>query len=157
ERRQLFTDRLDDESYRYHTVLLSYLEARLVEAVGVAAAREEHRRAALLLEREGLTEDAAAAFAKAAGWGGVARTLGHPAGSGSDLGGAWLEALPPTVVETDALLLMGRARRALASGALVDAVASMRAAEDVAASSLVAERCRHERDRVAAWINPERP
>ena len=45
ERRQLFTDRLDDDSYRYHTVLLSYLEARLVETVGATAARDEHRRA----------------------------------------------------------------------------------------------------------------
>jgi DNA-binding SARP family transcriptional activator len=156
ERRHLFTDRVDDESYRYHTVLLSYLEARLVDAVGASAAREEHRRAAVLLEREGLTEDAAAAFAKAEDWDGVARTLGHPEGAGSGFGGAWLEALPPTVVETDSLLLMARARRALASGALVDAVAIMRAAEKVAASTIVAERCRSERDRIAAWLNPDR-
>jgi DNA-binding SARP family transcriptional activator len=33
----------------------------------------------------------------------------------------------------------------------------MRAAEGVAASTLVAERCRRERDRIAAWMNPERP
>jgi DNA-binding SARP family transcriptional activator len=157
ERRQLFTDRLDEDSYRYHTVLLSYLEARLVDAIGVTAAQEEHRRAALLLEREGLTEDAAAAFAKAEDWDGVARTLGYPAGAGAGLGGAWLEALPPTVVETDALLLMARARRALASGALADAVATMKAAEEVAASTLVAERCREERGRIAAWMNAERP
>jgi DNA-binding SARP family transcriptional activator len=157
ERRHLFTDRLDDDSYRYHTVLLSYLEARLVEAIGAAAAREEHRRAALLLEREGLTEDAAAAFAKAEDWDGVARTLGHPDGAGADFGGAWLEALPPTVVETDSLLLMGRARRSLASGALADAVATMRAAEEVAASTVVAEQCRKERDRISAWMNVERP
>jgi DNA-binding SARP family transcriptional activator len=157
ERRQLFTDRLDDDSYRYHTVLLSYLEARLVEAIGASAARQEHRRAAVLLEREGWTEDAAAAFAKAEDWDGVARTLGHPTRAGEGLGGAWLEALPPTVVATDALLLMARARRALASGALADAVATMRAAEEVAASTLVAERCRRERGRIAAWMNAERP
>ncbi len=157
ERRQLFTDRLHDDSYRYHTVLLSYLEARLVEAVGATAARAEHRRAARLLEREGLTEDAAAAFAKAEDWEGVARNLGHPAGSANGLGGAWLEALPPTVVETDALLLMARARRALASGALSDAAAAMRAAEAVAASTVVAERCRQERDRIGAWMTSGRP
>ncbi len=157
ERRQLFTDRVDDDSYRYHTVLLSYLEARLVDAVGATAAREEHGRAALLLEREGLTEDAAAAFAKAEDWEGVARTLGHPEGSAAGLGGAWLEALPPTVVETDSLLLMARARRALASGALADAVVTMRAAEEVAASTVVAERCRLERDRVVGWMSSQRP
>jgi len=157
ERRQLFTDRVDEDSYRYHTVLLSYLEARLVETVGPAAAREEHQRAAALLEREGLAEDAAAAFAKAEDWEGVARTLGHPDSSAAALGGAWLEALPPTVVETDSLLLMARARRALASGALTEAVATMRAAEAVAASSAVAERCRRERDQITAWLTPDRP
>jgi DNA-binding SARP family transcriptional activator len=156
ERRQLFTDRVDDDSYRYHTVLLSYLEARLVEAVGPMAARQEHRRAALLLERDGLTEEAAAAFAKAEDWEGVARTMGHPGESAASLGGAWLEALPPTVVETDALLLMARARRSLASGALSDAVATMRLAEEVAASTVVAERCRRERDQIAAWMSPAR-
>ena len=56
------------------------------------------------------------------------------------------------MVETDALLLMARARRALASGALADAVAAMRAAEAVAASTVVAERCRQERDRIGAWM-----
>jgi DNA-binding SARP family transcriptional activator len=153
ERRELFTERVGDDGYRYHTVLLSYLEARLVETIGGAAAREEHRRAALLLEREGFSEDAAAAFAKAEDWEGLARTLGHPDGSGNSLAGAWLEALPPTVVETDALLLMARARRALASGSLSDAAATMRTAEAVAASSAVAERCRRERDRVGAWMS----
>jgi DNA-binding SARP family transcriptional activator len=157
ERRQLFTDRIDDDSYRYHTVLLSYLEARLVDAVGPKAAREEHGRAAVLLERDGLSEEAAAAYAKAEDWEGVARTLGHPAESAASLGGAWLEALPPTVVETDALLLMARARRSLASGALTDAVATMRRAEDVAASTVVAERCRQERDQITAWMSPARP
>ena len=70
ERRQLFTDRIDDDSYRYHTVLLSYLEARLVDAVGAKAAREEHRRGALLLEREGLNEEAADRFCQGGGLGG---------------------------------------------------------------------------------------
>ena len=88
ERRQLFTDRVDDDSYRYHTVLLSYLEARLVEAVGPARRRAKSTaRAAVLLEREGLTEDAAAAFAKAEDWEGVARTLGHPDGAGAGSAG----------------------------------------------------------------------
>jgi hypothetical protein len=86
----------------------------------------------------------------------VARTLGHPDGSAAGLGGAWLEALPPTVVETDALLLMARARRAVASGALAEAVATMRAAEAVAASSTVAPSAAGcERDQVAAWTESE--
>ena len=82
ERRQLFTDRVDDDSYRYHTVLLSYLEARLVEAIGPKAAREEHRRAALLLERDGLTEEAAAALRQGGGLGGGGADPGASGGSG---------------------------------------------------------------------------
>ena len=82
ERRQLFTDRVDDDSYRYHTVLLSYLEARLVETIGPKAAREEHRRAALLLERDGLTEEAAAALRQGGGLGGSGADPGASVGSG---------------------------------------------------------------------------
>ena len=44
-------------------------------------------------------------------------------------GDAWLEALPPAVVETDSMLLLARARRSLASGALSEAVRIMRDAE----------------------------
>jgi DNA-binding SARP family transcriptional activator len=157
ERRQLFTERIDEQSYRYHAVLLSYLDARLVELWGVHGARAEHQKAAALLEREGLLEDAAAAHARAEDWDGVARTLGHPDGAPSGLRGAWLEALPPTVVETDAMLLMARARRSVSSGALSAAVDAFRAAERVAASTAVAEQCRRDRDRVGAWLTPDRP
>ena len=52
---------------------------------------------------------------------------------------------------------MARARRSLASGALADAVTTMRTAEEVAASTVVAERCRQERDRMASWMSPARP
>ena len=156
ERRRLFTERVDDNSYRYHTVLLSYLDAKLVETIGFPAAKEEHHRAALLLERDGWSEDALAAFAKSEDWEGVARALGHADTTAAGLGDAWLEALPPTVVETDSMLLLARARRSLASGALREAVRIMRDAEKVAASSAVAERCRHERERVAAWVETGR-
>ena len=156
ERRRLFTERVDDNSYRYHTVLLSYLDAKLVETIGFAAAKEQHNRAAVLLERDGWAEDALAAFAKSEDWEGVARTLGHAATSAADLGDAWLEALPPAVVETDSMLLLARARRSLASGALTEAVRIMRDAEKVAVSSTVAERCRHERERVAVWVDTGR-
>jgi serine/threonine-protein kinase PknK len=154
ERRQLFTERLDEAGYRYHAVLLSFLEARLVESAGAASARRQHRRAALLLEREGYTEDAVAAFAKAEDWEGVARTLGHADAAAATFGVAWLEALPSAVVESDALLLMARARRFVACGDLADAVATMRSAELLAASSDIAQRCREERDQVAAWLGP---
>ncbi|MGH9115134.1 MAG: hypothetical protein ACRDWW_04820, partial [Acidimicrobiales bacterium] len=155
-RRQLFTERVDaDDTYRYHPVLLSFLDAELVETVGLAAAREEHHRAAVLLEREGFGEDALGAFAKAEDWQGVARVLGHP-DSAAGLGEAWLEALPPAVVESDSLLLLARARRMLSSGALPDAVRTMRDAENVAVSVAVVEKCRRERAQVRAWASTER-
>ncbi|MGH9056620.1 MAG: BTAD domain-containing putative transcriptional regulator [Acidimicrobiales bacterium] len=155
-RRQLFTERVDaEDAYRYHPVLLSFLDAKLVETVGLAAAREAHDRAALLLEREGFGEDALAAFARAEDWQGVARVLGHP-DSAAGLGDAWLEALPPAVVESDSLLLLARARRMMSSGALADAVRTMRDAEKVAVSAAVVEKCRRERDQISAWASSER-
>lgn len=157
ERRQLFTERVDDDAYLYHTVLLSYLDAKLVETIGIAAARAEHQRAALLLEREGNTEDALAAYAKAEDWEGVAGILGHAGSPAGGLGEAWIEALPPTVVETDALLLQVRARRALARGALGEAAQILRDAESVAVSAAVADRCRTEREQILVWAEPDRP
>ncbi|HEY2301362.1 MAG TPA: winged helix-turn-helix domain-containing protein, partial [Acidimicrobiales bacterium] len=156
ERRQLFTERLDEESYRYHTVLLAYLDAKLVETVGINPARDEHRKAGLLLEGEGWTDDALAAFAKAEDWEGVARILGQSAPASGGLGDAWIEALPPAVVETDSLLLEVRARRAVARGNLAEAVQVLRDAENVAVSTVVATRCRIERERIQAWLEPDR-
>jgi DNA-binding SARP family transcriptional activator len=156
ERRQLFTERIDEESYRYHTVLLAYLDAKLVETVGINPAREEHRKAGLLLESEGWTDDALAAFAKAEDWEGVARILGQSGAAPGSLGDAWIEALPPAVVETDSLLLEVRARRAAARGNLAEAVQVLRDAENVAVSSVVAARCRVERERIQSWLEPDR-
>jgi DNA-binding SARP family transcriptional activator len=156
ERRQLFTERLDEESYRYHTVLLAYLDAKLVETVGINPARDEHRKAGLLLEGEGWTEDALAAFAKAEDWEGVARILGQSDTASGGLGDAWIEALPSAVVETDSLLLEVRARRAVARGNLAEAVQVLRDAENVAVSSVVATRCRVERERIQSWLEPDR-
>jgi DNA-binding SARP family transcriptional activator len=157
ERRQLFTERVDDDAYSYHAVMRSYLDAKLVEELGISAAAEEHRRAGKLLEREGWEEDALAAYAKAEDWEGVARILGHNGGEGSTLGVALIEALPPAVVETDALLLMVRAHTELYRGALGDAVQTLRDAEAVAVSAAVAERCRSERDLIVCWAEPDRP
>ncbi len=157
ERRQLFTEHAaGDDSYRYHSVLLSYLDARLVETVGIGKARREHHRAAELLEGAGWTAEAIVAYAKSEDWEEVARMLGHRDGSAAVLGDAWLEALPPAVVTSDPLLLMARARRALARGAVAEAIHLMRAAEEVAVSTSVAESCRAEREQLAEWALPDR-
>jgi len=152
ERRRVFTERVDDDAYRYHAVLLSYLESQLVETLGAAGAAREHQRAGALLERAGWMEDALAAFAKSEDWDGVARILGDAETSTSGLGDGWIEALPPTVVTTDALLQLVRARRAMARGALRDAAQILREAEAVAVSAAVAERCRIEKERVLSWL-----
>ena len=157
ERRQLFTERIDEESYRYHTVLLSYLDAKLVETLGSAEAGEEHRKAGQLLESEGWNEDALAAYAKADDWDAVARILGLTSGSARELGDAWIEALPPAVVESDSLLLEVRSRRALAAGNLLEAVQVLRDAENVAVSLHVATRCRAQREHIQAWSEADRP
>lgn len=155
ERRQLFTERLTDLSYRYHPVLLAYLDSLLVQTLGLEAARAEHRKAARMLEREGFTEDALAAYAKSEDWTGVARVLGHT-DSSPGLGDAWLEALPPTVIATDSLLLVARARRALASGALEEAIQILRDAQAAAVSSAISERCLGQRELLGEWANPDR-
>jgi DNA-binding SARP family transcriptional activator len=155
ERRQLFTERVDDDAYRYHAVILSYLDAKLVEELGISAAAAEHRRAGQLLEREGWAEDALAAYARSEDWDGVGRVLGHAGGEA--FGDELIEALPSTVVENDALLLMVRAHSELRRGALADAVQTLREAESVAVSAGVAERCRQERDLIVCWADPDRP
>ncbi|HMC39729.1 MAG TPA: hypothetical protein VKI19_08715, partial [Acidimicrobiales bacterium] len=156
ERRQLFTERLADDSYRYHAVLLAYLDAKLVETVGLAAAREEHRRAGQILEREGWREEALAAYVRSEDWEGMARALGHQGAAPSQLDDAWADALPPAVLQSDPLLLMAQARGALSRGSLDEAARILRQAEDVAASGAVARRCRAEREQVLLWAEPDR-
>lgn len=159
ERRQLFTERLIDDSYRYHSVLLAYLDAKLVETIGLSGAKAEHRRAGQLLEREGLTEEALAAYARSEDWAGMARVLG-PVGASTTAtvpDEAWIEVLPPEVLASDPLLLMVQARTAVARGALEEAVRVLRQAEAVAASAAVVAACRLEREKVTAWVDPAAP
>jgi DNA-binding SARP family transcriptional activator len=151
ERRQVLTDRVDAGTYRYHAVLLSYLDDRLVDTIGVEGARREHQRAAELLEREGFGEDAITAYARAEDWEGLARLLGNDRDV-TVLGGSWLEALPPATVSADPWMLMALARRALASGSLAEAARALREAAGVARSSTAVARCRRERTQVNAWL-----
>lgn len=155
ERRQVMTDRVDAaaDTYRYHAVLLSYLDGRLVETVGVEGARREHQRAAALLEREGFSEDAVSAYARAEDWDGVARLLGHGHSEVTAFGGAWLDALPAATVASDPWMLMAVARRALASGSLAEASQALHDAAAVAGSSAVAARCRRDRAQVSPWLS----
>jgi serine/threonine-protein kinase PknK len=153
ERRQVFTERVDfDDSYRYHAVMLSYLDSRLVETLGVPAARQAHGQAASLLEASGYVEEAVTAYAKAEDWPGVHRLLEQLGVSGGPtVGDSLLDLLPPSTFDSDPWLLMVKARRALGRGALRDAVAALTAAE-AAASGPLADRCRELRTQVTAWL-----
>lgn len=157
ERRQLFTERLSDGTFHYHAVLLSYLDAELVEKVGLDGARREHGRAAALLEREGWTAEALAAYARAEDWPAVSRLLRGSPGGLDALEDGWVDVLPAAVLDADPLLLLARARSEIAQGALASAAATLRAAEERAASVAVADRCRWLRDQVLAWTEADRP
>jgi DNA-binding SARP family transcriptional activator len=156
ERRQVFTERLADDSYRYHAVLVAYLDGKLVENLGLDAARGEHRRAGELLERQGWLEEALAAYARSEDWTSLARVLEGLGAEHADMDEGWAEALPPGVLESDALLLMAQARSALSRGALAEAARVLRQAESVAPSTTVAARCRAEREHILAWVEPDR-
>ena len=157
ERRQLFTERLADDSYRYHAVLLAYLDSKLVETLGLDRAREEHLRAARLLEREGWKEEAGAAYARSEEWEEMARMLGHLGADHTQLDDAWADALPPGVLESDPLLLMAQASSTLSRGSLDDAARILRRAEEVSVSGAVAARCRAQREQILIWAEPDRP
>ena len=156
ERRQLFTERLADDSYRYHAVLLAYLDAKLVETLGLDHAREEHRKAARLLEREGWREEAGAAYARSEEWEEMARMVGHLGADHAQLDEAWADALPPGVLESDPLLLMAQASSTLSRGSLDDAARILRRAEAVSVAGVVAARCRAQREQILIWAEPDR-
>lgn len=157
ERRQLFTERIDDHTYRYHTVMVSYLDAQLVETMGLEAAKGEHHRAAGLLEREGRSEEALVAYARAEDWAGVAKVVGGTVPGTDIIDDAWIDAIPPAVLESDPLLLLVRAHQAVARGSIQEAVQVLRQAESVSVSTVVAERCRREREQIQMWSDPSRP
>lgn len=153
ERRQVFTERVEyDDSYRYHAVMLSYLDSRLVETVGLPAAQEAHRQAGQLLEASGYVEESVTAYAKGEDWPAVHRLLEQLGVSGgAAVDDDLLDLLPPSTFDSDPWLLMVKARRALGRGGLRQAVAALTAAE-ASASGPLADRCREQRSRVTDWL-----
>src|SRR5579859_349824 len=77
-RRQIFLSSSDDgDTWRYHEVLRSHLEAMLVEQIGEPASKVEHRRAGLLLETGGAWSEAVRAYCWAEDWGAAAKLLAN--------------------------------------------------------------------------------
>lgn len=164
ERRQLFVTSADDGcTYRYHEILRSYLDGRLVAELGEAEARQWHYRAGRLLRAERFSEAALRALCRAGAWEEVA-TLRVRLGEGGLVGGltrtsdaaagaAGMGAIPSRLVELDPWIGLAQARGHVAAGHLEAAVAAYRRCEE-GLSRQAAQTCRAEMVAVAAWANP---
>ena len=130
EQRRLFTTTPDDgRQFRYHQVLLDHLELELTEHLGPAASRDWYGRAAELLLEAGEVPAAFRAYVRAEDWAAVEQLL-HRRGAEVVAGplGPLESMLPHGLVATDPWLLLARARRLAAEGALTEAVAAFRLA-----------------------------
>lgn len=154
ERDQLFTIATGAGWYRYHEVLRSHLEAVLVEQLGEDAVRERYRRAAEVLERAGVLDDALSAYCRAEDAGAVARLLGH---EGEQLAAGppgWLDFLPPAIRDHDPWVLLAAARRHRAEGQWTAAVHGYRHAEQAFGNRPGAGVARAERNDLLLWEDP---
>lgn len=155
EQRQIFTAPLDDEgAYRYHEVLRSYLEAALVESVGEAEARARYREAGVLLEGHGHLPEALRAYCRAEDWPAATKLLGGRGEQVIDRPGAWLEALPPSLLDHDPWLLLASARRAVAEGRWEAALDAYRRAEAASGPGQPGDASRRERQGLEGWFAP---
>ena len=154
QRRQIFTTAVDDTSYRYHEVLRSHLEAALIEERGEPAAQAAYQRGARLLEADGALSEALHAYCRGQDWEAAARLLGRDGEHLVDDPGAWVEALPASLVSSDPWLLLALARRYLALGHWQQALDAYQRADAISGSAAAAEVCRRERRLVAPWFDP---
>lgn len=154
EQRRLFTTTPDDgRQFRYHQVLLDHLELELTEHLGAAASREWYGRAAELLLDAGEVPAAFRAYVRAEDWAAVEQLL-HRRGAEVVAGplGPLESMLPHGLVASDPWLLLARARRLAAEGALTEAVAAFRLAHSAAEDSQLAARCLEEARTAALWL-----
>ena len=143
ERRQVFTQSLDDEGhYRYHEVLRSHLESILVQQLGEAAVRERHRRAGAVLEEAGALAEGLRAYCRAEDWAAVDRLLGRSGEQLVEDAQAWIEVVPDAVLDHDPWLLLAVARRHRADGQLQAALDAYRRAEQNGAAGDATETAR---------------
>ena len=154
EQRRLFTTTSDDgHQFRYHQVLLDHLELELTEQLGTTATREWYGRAAELLLDAGEVPAAFRAYVRAEDWAAVEQLL-QRRGAEVVAGplGALEGMLPHGLVATDPWLLLARARRLAAEGALSEAVAAFRLAHAAAEDGQLAARCLEEARGAAVWL-----
>ncbi len=157
EQRQIFTAALDAESYRYHEVLRTHLEAALLDAVGEREARDRYREAGAVLERHGHLPEALRAYLRGEDHAAARRLLGGRGEQVIDGVGEWLDAVPPALGDHDAWLLLGSARRAVALGRWDAALDAYGRAAVVAGAAQPGDVARRERQALAGWFAPPVP
>ena len=152
--RRLFTTAHDDgRQFSYHQVLLDHLELELTEQLGEVKSRGWYARAAGLLLAAGEVPAAFRASARAEDWAAVeqllrrhgAEVVATPLGPVEDL-------LPVDLHSQDPWLVLARARRLVAQGALAEAVTTFKLARSVAEDSELAARCLEEARAAAVWL-----
>ncbi len=158
-RRGVFTVPVEgsDGTYRYHEVLRSYLDRRLVGDLGEDGARARYARAAALMEADGALTEALTAWSRAEDWTAVDRLL---RGRGERLaasGHGWLERLPPALVRHEPWLMLAAARQARAEGRWAAALEWYDRAEGGFGAASPAYLCRQERTALTAWLDPAAP
>ncbi len=110
-RRRLFTDRRlgEQPTYQYHALFRSFLGARALELLGAGEWARISRHAGQLLEAQALPEDAVEVYRSIHDWDSVVRIIRSCAqmlltqGRWQTLS-EWIDALPPTLGQTDAWL-----------------------------------------------------
>lgn len=157
EEARIFTQRTNDDAFRYHEVLRSHLEASLIDQVGDAGVRRRFLIAGELLEAAGAVPDALRAYCRSEEWDAVTRLLGGRGEEALDAGSDWIELLPAALMEQDPWLLLGSARRYVSLGRWEVAVDAYGQAELLFGHGQSAELCRRERGVVQVWLNPVGP
>ncbi len=155
-RRQIFTVEIDDDEggYRFHEIFRSYLDRRLVEALGEAAARDRYVRAGSLLEEAGAIAEALTSYCRAEDWDAVRRLAGGHGERLASGGSTALESVPASLLRDEPWLALAAARQARASGRWSAAIAGFARAEAAFGDAPTAAACRHERLVLAAWLDP---
>ncbi len=154
ERRQIFIQALDDDAYRYHEVLRSYLDDVAVQELGEVALRERYRKAGDVLARAGAEDDALRAYSRGGDWRKVGQLLRQNGERLHPISGLGFEGLPVGALRHDPWLMLAKARQHRAEGSWPRAIDTYVLAETAFGSGNAADICKRERQALASWLSP---
>ncbi len=158
EARCLFTLPLvEPGAYRYHELFRLHLLGVLVDTVGEQESRRRHQRAGELLREAGAIPEALDALCRAESWTEVANLLGRDGSALADGAGAWMSAVPPTMLRNDPWLILARARSLRAQGHLRAAIEAYSDAEAAFGEADGATTAGEERAPLVPWLDPDPP